>query len=571
MKQYFFSLLGILLLFGGCSFGEKGPSSTNERQPGISSNSIPEEDEDEDLQITWGKEEQEYYSSYSRITDPPIQPQSSSAKEYGIFSLSEEPKIDTTISDTTEITVDFTEQAKKQLTGSGTIPITIYTKGFLKKIPEKLYIKYNGSNTEPATLKISLNKQEIIDAGVQNEKYITTHFDLDTRRSDLPTYYSYIDLLIHKEEYNTLEKGLAEIGVTMTNKLLTFLDYNVPNDFIADFREKTHMTGINTSFAHQFDLGLNYQEESGYCPTEECTNYLEIYTQQNYGYGSYEEYKALKDAYKQEESIRDFTFSLGSQVPVEFFLKHVSKFEGKNSGEQDYSISHLYNKQQGKQLLEKEGFDKKAIMKKLRKEYGVKDFSSVLPKVLLNIAQTISDPQSTNSKPLAIYVRTSKLSEGTFSDKRLLASLAQSHNIILAQVKNNRELKNTLRNIKEKFPQVDLLVLSSHGSPSGMEFIDAKDIPNFDLIATILKPEATIFLSSCSTAEKKFGQKYAPFAYVLSKYVPGRTVIAAKDLTKGQYLRYNPSAQDSSRKYTAFMWGTPIAIIKNGVEQEFIK
>jgi hypothetical protein len=496
---------------------------------------------------------------------------SSFAAEYGIFSLSEEPKIDTTVSDTIEITIDFTEEAKQRLRGSGSIPVSVDVEDYIKATPKQLDIEYTGSNTVPTTLKISLDEQEIIDVGVQNEKYISTEFSLDTKRGELHDYQD-IALLIHGEEYNTVRDYVAKKGFDMKNGRTTLVDYNIPEQFFMNFYERTYTTGSNTSFAYQFDLGTDYREKLGYCPVSSgsCPTFLRAYKMNSYGFESYEEYQALKEEYKQS-NIDNFTFSLGSQVPIEFFQKHVPKFEGEDSGTQDYSISHLYNKRQGKKLIEKEGFDKKSTIKKLKREYGVEDFSSILPSVLLNITQTISDPQSANNRPLAIYVRTSELSEGTFSDKHLLASLSKYHNIILAQVGNNEELDEVLMNIKEKFPQADLLVLSSHGNSWGMEFIGVKDIPSFDLISGVLKPEATIFLSSCSTAKRIRQLPEGPFAYILSKYVPGRTIIAAKDLTNSQFLRHNPYAQDASRKYTAFMQGTPIAVIKNGIEQNFIK
>jgi hypothetical protein len=55
----------------------------------------------------------------------------SSAAEHGIFSLSEEPTIDTAVSDYIEITIDFTEEAKQQLTGNGTITVDIDSKDYI--------------------------------------------------------------------------------------------------------------------------------------------------------------------------------------------------------------------------------------------------------------------------------------------------------------------------------------------------------------------------------------------------------------------------------------------------------
>jgi hypothetical protein len=399
---------------------------------------------------------------------------------------------------------------------------------------------------------------------MQNEKYIISGLFLDTEETSeqLPDY-KIVDVILHGEEYNTVKDYVEELGSSI-EKNLTLIDYNVSKEDFISIYNKHRKVGSEAAFVHQFELN----EKPG--GLSDCSGFLKAYTLSQYGFSSCKEIEKLYKKYR-KAGIKNFSFSTGSQVPVHFFLKHLPTFQNETSSRQDYFISALYNKKQGKRVLEEAGLNKKIIMTKLKEEYGVEDFNTVLPHVLLNISQTILNPQEASSKPLAIYVRTKEISEGTHSDKRLLSSLSKSHNIILVQVENSTELNTILKRIKETFPLADLLVMGSHGSSWGMEFIRIEDTESFELISQVLKPEATIFLSSCNTAKRTRHLPNGPFAYVLSNALPERTVIAAKYATYGQYLKYNPSAQDTSRRYTAFMRRTPIAIIKNGEEQDFTK
>jgi hypothetical protein len=495
--------------------------------------------------------------------------------KYGIFLLSEKPMIDTTISDSINMTIDLTEEAKRQLTGNGTITIDIRKiQDYIDISTNTLLISYKDYKTIPATFEISLDREKMEKAGVtiENEKYLRTGFTFKTESNPFSIERT-IDAIIHGEEYNIVKRYLEESGSLMEEESLSLVDYEVPAQYYTHFLQQTEKGRSSAPIAYQLDLGTNYREKLGYCPHPTggvCPEFNEVYRLNAYGFESYEEFLDLAMEYAQKD-IGYGRFSMKSKVPTDFFLKHLHKFEGEKNNIKDLNISHLYNKRQGKQMLQEARLDKKDIMKKLRKKYGVQDFSFVLPNVILNVGKTISDPQSTSDRPLAIYIRTSRLSEGTFSDKHLLSSLSETHNIILAQVEDNKALNNVLKHIEKTFPQADLLVLSSHGSSYGMEFIREDDTKSFGLISNVIKPEATIFLSSCSTAQREWRRPDGPFAYIFSNAVQGRTIIAAKDATYGQYLKYIPSAQDPSRKYTAYMHKTPIAIIKNGMELGFIK
>ena len=118
------------------------------------------------------------------------------------------------------------------------------------------------------------------------------------------------------------------------------------------------------------------------------------------------------------------------------------------------------------------------------------------------------------------------------SARELIKSLSESYDIWFATVYDENDLYKAIR----KTPDIDLLILSGHGSKESIQlnnpvegfeelsYIDTSDKELKKHLKRLTK-KATIFLNSCSTGKGEEGQ--SNLANRIAELAPGRNVIAA--------------------------------------------
>lgn len=147
-----------------------------------------------------------------------------------------------------------------------------------------------------------------------------------------------------------------------------------------------------------------------------------------------------------------------------------------------------------------------------------------------NIARFRDD----TSKPNAVFILPSVDYNGAFVEDnktKLYEELTRSYDVLLITVRDQNELCSALLSV----PNIELAVISGHGSPSSLQlgessrgkrsYLDVQDTKLARCFQNLL-PNSTIFLNSCATGgDRKSGKNN--LAAVISE-MTGRRVIASR-------------------------------------------
>jgi hypothetical protein len=495
---------------------------------------------------------------------------------FATFSISQsiiftpdEPVIEEGIADSIIVHVDVSEEIKNDsLQGRGNIEIRAESH-LLNATPKTLSIPYDGGMTIPDHLLIKPSHFTIAENDYFYETVRMSFKEAPFGESDPEdkkvflrgSYFDVAKAYLIKNSAPT-----SWIGYSSRNLIF----YKVPEAHF-DAWYKTLYSPTPIAFTYQMGLTKQYFRKK-WAPNGATTK--TIYELRERGWKSVSQYVALTEAYREMRETygyKNFTFSRGERVPIDFFVKKYPEFEalGINSGEIDHRIAALYNKKKGKRLLRALGFDAKDILSQMKKKLGLINFAAISPRIIGKIGQLISAPNTfEKEKPLALFITTQGLSEGTFSEKRLISSLAQAHRLLVAQVSSKRQLLKVLEYVENEFnSKANIVVFDDHGGGYGISFFRSDDTEVFDQLNKVTESDATVFLSSCATAEYLSSGEKA-FAYIISESLQGRTIFAGRYNTSGQYLNYYPKSVNSSDKYRVFMNNTPVITIKDGIEIE---
>ena len=241
------------------------------------------------------------------------------------------------------------------------------------------------------------------------------------------------------------------------------------------------------------------------------------------------------------------TFCIENRVPFLFYAQELPNLPvNLDSALKDYTIAGLYNKEvRVRQRLAQIGMNADVLYQGLLDDYGVDDYDMILPDVAEVIVRTYTDPQYRSSQPLALVVSDKEVSDGTFSDDRILAHLVKTHRVVYGQALDEAQFKAIAAKAYQKHGAFDLVVSLGHGNSeaSGALRIGSEDV--FGQLALHLKPQATVLLASCSSGDRRGVDD--TLADKMRRFLPGRRVIAADFLTSGVFLQYDAAASAENR------------------------
>jgi hypothetical protein len=250
----------------------------------------------------------------------------------------------------------------------------------------------------------------------------------------------------------------------------------------------------------------------------------------------------------------NFAFSFGERVPPKEFLRLLDTLPSDLvTGERDYEIANRYQRDEGTKNLTALGLNATEILDAFQRDYLFEDFYPVNPTVLGVMGQTYADPTWRADAPLAVVVMSREVSEGTFSENRVLARLAKTHRLVVGQANTSDDLLKITSSAIKRHGLADVLVLSGHGNSTFAAVLGIEPA-TFAALSGTLHPQATIILSACSTGEWVPGD--VNVAAALRDALPGRTVIAATALINGAYVNYLPDTPTRADRYRVFMMGS---------------
>jgi hypothetical protein len=259
------------------------------------------------------------------------------------------------------------------------------------------------------------------------------------------------------------------------------------------------------------------------------------------------------------------SFSLRNRVPVSYFLSKVSTTPG-NSGEKDYAIAAAWNREQGIERLNDLGLPATQLLASLFADYRLSDFCSVAPHALEAAARTYSDPNWRSAKPLALVVYNREvLYDGAFSEADIIATLARTHRLVVTEAHGVPTFLDGASKAHQRNGKFDIVVLCGHGNEEQASVFDIADTNAFAELGTMLTPEATVLLASCSGAHFNpwfvqtridGGHRTIHVAAAMQAAMPSARVVAASDLITKAMVRYDAAATKPEERYrVAFQGG----------------
>jgi len=480
-----------------------------------------------------------------------------------------------------EVVVDLTPEEKAQLTGSGVISVAVTSISLEVVGGALISIPYKGQETFPQSTAVLRKKAKFPE---RDEEYHWGEYGFSATPVTAPQYMdaTFCAVSVVGSHYECVKRYLTRAQIEFQSAAAGYNQaYIAANQFKSHFtdellypesrRYSIFANLVNNIVPEQHFrkwlpyiyanpgldgslIGASYalSVEPGYLLPLSDPNGLG-------GYGFTVNFDFLErgvDRSGRSEALRDEylsklgvlpNFSIENRVPLSFFEQELSKLPADlNVGLKDYTIAGFYNKEvRVRERVAQIGMDADSLYQGLFADYGVDDYEMIPPGVAEVIARTYTDPQYRISRPLALVVSDKDVSDGTFSDDRILAHLAKTHRVVYGQALDAAQFKAIAAKGYQKHGAFDLVVSAGHGNSaaSGAIGIGSDDV--FEQLALLLNPQATVMLASCSSGDRRGVDD--TLADKMRRFLPGRRVIAADFPTSGEFLYYDAAASAENR------------------------
>jgi hypothetical protein len=493
-----------------------------------------------------------------------------------------------------EVVVDLTAAEKAQLTGSGVISVAVTSISLEVVRGALISIPYNGQETFPQSTAVLRKKAKF---PKRDEEYNWGGYGFSATPVTAPEYveatsstvsvvgshYERVKQYLTRAQIEfksaaaaaeTLESQASIAAIALkgcfTNELSNpesrrySIFANLVNNLVPEqhFRKWLPYISVNSGLAWS-SIGASYalSVEPGYLmpaiPGADPAglgsgDFMLTFDFLERGIDRSGRSDALRDEYLSNNG-RDFNWSVENRVPWSFFNQELSKLNANletadlDAAKKDYIIAGLYNKEvRVRERLAQIGMDADSLYQGLLTDYGLDDYTMIPPELAEVIARTYTDPQYRISMPLALVVSDKDVSEGTFSEQRILSHLAKTHRVVYGQALDAAQFKAIAAKGYEQHGAFDLVVSAGHGNSAGSGAIRIGNDDLFEQLALQLKPQATVLLASCSSGDRRGGVDDT-LADKMRRFLPGRRVIAAEFLTSGIFLLYNAAASVENR------------------------
>lgn len=467
------------------------------------------------------------------------------------------------------VTVDLSPEAKKSLSGSGKVPVSLSVPEWTTELigPEEISIPYENGSTVPVTVSFRKVPWLPNPANEFNDKLCW--LAAESRGSRVVaqaisrgSYYPVVkDYLTKAQSLSWVPPYLGQDG----RYLADLVRYLVPASALATWGG---IASEPTTIAAAYQLGYTPQDLSARGTNAICTPYG-LYTLEAFGWKSQAEVLALEKSYilSVRPKNENFGFSLRNRVPVSYFLQALRTLPAKmDSGEKDFRIASQFHKQRAAEQLKSIKYPAAAVMAQLQKTYGLTDYCSVAPHASEAAARTWVDRSWRRNAPLALVVfDRENLVEGTFGEADIIGHLAHTHRLVIGQAKDAAEFSRIASSAFQRNGPFDVVVLAGHGNFVSAACLKIEDKPAFTALGTMLRPQATVLLASCSGAyfspdaidsRIRNGQTAAVhIAAAMQDAMPDARVVAADDIIGKALLRYVPGAASPAGRYRIFFQG----------------
>lgn len=474
----------------------------------------------------------------------------------GLVFAPENPILDAfSGNETITVVVDLSPEAKQTLSGNGTIAVDLRADDRLELVGgARGWISHVGSVTQPASFRLRKTP-----GAPRPDNEFAAYF-LEGLSTGEETLRGAANVLVRGPYFRTVDRYLAansrsaawdRAGISDVGALV---QYRVPE---SAFLRWIPWLNRPADIALAYQLGLGEAEVKNWDASEVVGVYGSFELRLR-GWKSSADYWDLSSAYGREVAAwnENYSFAHAAAVPVAFFLEQLAKLPAEwDSGIKDYEITARFHRDRGSAALSDLGLDAAAVMASLESAYLLADYNPVAPEVLAVAGRTWVDPEWRKQAPLALCVMSAEVSEGTFSESRLLPALAKEHRLVLGQASGADDFRLIASRALERHGRVDLLLLSGHGSPFGGP-VFAIDEQVFARLREVLNPDATVVVAACATAGWTTEGK--SFARALREALPGRRIIAAPDNTNAIYLAADPDAKTPADRYRVYMSGTAL-------------
>jgi hypothetical protein len=477
-----------------------------------------------------------------------------------------------------EFQVDLSPEDKVLLSGSGAIEVFVGQNPYaFPPYPTELLgngtalITYSGQSTTPATVRFRKapwmpNPANEIDRSSYSCTVTTAPNSPIGAQSDTAWGVSrgshYATVRSYMEKHRNLNWWIG-VFLDAGGNLDGLVQYQVSE---SDFVAWAPVAEGPDAIAHGHSLGYQPQDYGAFGGGS-IWGWPGLYSGQAWGWNSRAEMMALQLDYERDVMPvnPNVSFSLRNRVPVSYFLSKVSTTPG-NSGEKDYAIAAAWNREQGIERLNDLGLPATQLLASLFADYRLSDFCSVAPHALEAAARTYSDPNWRSDKPLALVVYNREvLYDGAFSEADIIATLARTHRLVVTEAHGVPTFLDGASKAHQRNGKFDIVVLCGHGNEAQASVFDIADTNAFAELGTMLTPEATVLLASCSGAHFNpwfvqtridGGHRTIHVAAAMQAAMPSARVVAASDLITKAMVRYDAAATKPEERYrVAFQGG----------------